>query len=114
MAADSQYGNTRLLNDLPAGQFCRSDDKIRISDATSCRRNIFLNVTRISNNGLKVICAKDIPSLALRTAIFKPKICVLKRLYIYNPAVPSLALLILKPDDKRSKAVFKLLIDLNN
>ena len=46
------------------------------------------------------------PSLALRTAWFKPRICEVILSEIAKPAASSLALLIRKPDDRRVKEVF--------
>src|SRR3989344_4519407 len=51
-------------------------------------------------------CAREIPSFALRTAWFRPRIWLVKRSEIARPAASSLALLIRKPDDRRWMAVF--------
>ena len=51
------------------------------------------------------VCASEIPSLALRAAWFKPRICAVKRSEIARPAASSLALLIRKPEDKRCSEV---------
>ncbi|CSB42417.1 Uncharacterised protein [Vibrio cholerae] len=48
------------------------------------------------------VCAIEIPSLALRTATPKPRLCTFKRLEICRPAASSFALLILYPEDRRS------------
>jgi hypothetical protein len=41
------------------------------------------------------------PSLALRIAWFRPRICVVKRSEIARPAASSLALLMRRPEDRR-------------
>ena len=47
------------------------------------------------------VCASEMPSLALRTAWFKPRICEVKRSEMAKPAASSLALLMRKPEDRR-------------
>jgi hypothetical protein len=51
------------------------------------------------------VCANEIPSLALRDAWFKPRICELKRSEIARPAASSFALLMRKPEDRRCMEV---------
>ena len=51
------------------------------------------------------VCARDIPSFALRTAWFNPRICEVRRSEIARPAASSRAELILKPEDKRCNEV---------
>ena len=50
-----QYGSACLLYDLPAGQFCRFGGKICISNAWSCRWNIFRDIRQVSDGRLKTI-----------------------------------------------------------
>ena len=52
-----------------------------------------------------VVCASEMPSLALRTAWFRPRIWALKRSEMARPAASSLALLMRRPDDRRWMAV---------
>src|SRR6056297_2224241 len=59
-----------------------------------------------SPSALSEVWAREMPSLALRTAWFRPRICVVKRSEIARPAASSLALLIRRPVDSRSSDVF--------
>src|SRR5690606_27006924 len=59
----------------------------------------------ISSSALSVVWAKEIPSLALRVATFRPRIWVVNRLEIARPAASSLALLMRRPEDKRCREV---------
>ena len=47
------------------------------------------------------VCAREMASLALRTATFKPRIWVVKRSEIARPAASSRALLMRRPEDSR-------------
>jgi hypothetical protein len=58
-------------------------------------------------NAPSATCDKEIPSLALRAAWFRPRIWLVIRSLIAKPAASSLALLIRKPDDKRCMEVPK-------
>src|SRR5487761_2155298 len=53
------------------------------------------------------VCASEIPSLALRTAWFKPRTWLSIREAIAMPAATSLALLTRKPEDRRCREVCK-------
>src|ERR1019366_9960917 len=53
------------------------------------------------------VCESEIPSLALRTTWFKPRIWLSIREAIAIPAASSLALLTRKPEDKRCNEVCK-------
>src|SRR5690554_2983573 len=64
-------------------------------------------------NAPSAVCARAIPSPALRTATFKPLICEVKRVEIAIPAASSLALLIRRPEDKRCNAVWLAACDLS-
>ncbi len=59
-----------------------------------------------------VVCASEMPSLALLTAWFRPLIWVVKRVEMARPAASSFALLMRMPEDRRSIAVDSLLCDL--
>jgi hypothetical protein len=48
----------------------------------------------ISSSAPSAVCASEMPSLALRAAWLRPRICVVKRSEIARPAASSLALLI--------------------
>ena len=48
-----------------------------------------------------VTWASEIPSLALRTAWFRPRIWLVKRSEMAKPAASSLALLMRSPEDRR-------------
>src|SRR3990167_2313729 len=52
------------------------------------------------------VCAREIPSFALRTAWFSPRIWLVKRSEIAKPAASSLALLMRRPDERRWMDVF--------
>ncbi len=54
------------------------------------------------------VWASEMPSLALRIAWFRPRICVVKRSEIARPAASSLALLMRRPEDSRCSAVARL------
>src|SRR3990167_5156372 len=56
-------------------------------------------------------CAREMPSLALRTATPKPLIWLVRRLDICRPAASSLALLMREPVDRHCKEVFSALDD---
>ncbi len=47
------------------------------------------------------VCASEMPSLALRAAMFRPRIWLVKRSEMARPAASSLALLMRRPDDRR-------------
>jgi hypothetical protein len=51
------------------------------------------------------VCASEMPSLALRAAWLRPRICAVKRSAMARPAASSLALLMRRPDDRRAIAV---------
>jgi len=55
-----------------------------------------------------VVCAREMPSLALLLACDRPVICEVMRLAIAWPAASSDALLIFRPDDRRSIEVLRL------
>src|ERR1051325_1686320 len=78
------------------------------ADCTASRRmRCRLLVT--SSSADSVVCAIEMPSLALRTAWFRPLIWVVKRVEMARPAASSLALLMRMPDERRSMAVLSLL-----
>src|SRR5438552_17185933 len=58
-----------------------------------------------SPSALSAVCASEIPSLELRIAWFKPRICDVKRSEIARPAASSFALLMRRPEDRRAIAV---------
>src|SRR5690349_12755633 len=83
---------------------------VALADCTaSSRMRCRLLVT--SSSADSVVCDSEIPSLALRTAWFRPLICVVKRVAIARPAASSLALLMRMPEDRRAMAVDSLLCD---
>ncbi|MNV73654.1 hypothetical protein D3C71_1668200 [compost metagenome] len=59
----------------------------------------------ISEAAPSVVWASEIPSLALRAAWVRPLTFAVKRLAMAIPAASSLALLMRRPDDRRSMAV---------
>ena len=58
----------------------------------------------ISFSAPSVVCATEIPSFALRDAWVRPLILAVKRLAIAWPAASSFALLMRRPEDRRSIA----------
>src|SRR5688572_21937647 len=70
------------------------------SSRTRCR----LLLTSLS--APSVVCASEMPSLALREACVRPLMLAVKRLAIAWPAASSLALLMRRPEDRRWMAVF--------
>src|SRR5690606_23244650 len=58
-----------------------------------------------------VVCASEMPSFALRTAWFRPLICVVMRLEIARPAASSFALLMRRPEDRRCSEVASALLE---
>ena len=67
-----------------------------VSSRTRCK------LLLISDSAPSVVCATEIPSLALRAAWVRPLMLEVKRLAIAWPAASSFALLIRKPEDRRS------------
>ena len=83
----------------------RSDcELVAFEDCTaSSRMRCRLLVTSVS--APSAVWAREMPSLALRTAWFMPRICEVKRSEIARPAASSLALLMRSPEDRRSMEV---------
>jgi hypothetical protein len=59
----------------------------------------------VSASAPSAVCDSEMPSLALRTAWFRPRICEVKRLLMASPAASSLALLMRRPEDSRCSEV---------
>src|SRR5690606_15330712 len=55
----------------------------------------------ISFSAPSVVCAMEMPSLALRAACVRPLMLAVKRLAMAWPAASSLALLMRRPEDRR-------------
>jgi hypothetical protein len=68
----------------------------------------------ISPKEPSAVCATEMPSLAFRTAAFKPRISEVMRVVIANPAASSLAELILTPVESRSMEFCKAVEFLDN
>src|SRR5690606_25677296 len=60
-----------------------------------------------SSSAPSAVCDTEIPSLALRTAWFRPRICEVNLLAMARPAASSLALLMRRPEDRRCSEVAK-------
>ena len=94
-----------------ASSAARSESElVALADCTaSVRMRCMLLVTSFSADS--VVCASEMPSLALLTAWFRPLIWVVKRVEMARPAASSFALLMRMPEDRRSIAVASLLCE---
>src|SRR5690606_431426 len=89
----------------------RSDaELVALRDCTASSR-MRCRLLEISPSAPSAVCASEMPSLALRMATLRPRICVVKRSEIARPAASSLALLIRRPDDRRCRDVASWLPD---
>jgi hypothetical protein len=74
---------------------CTASSRIRCSDSvTLCRPP-------------SAVCAREMPSLALREAWLRPLICEVMRAEMARPAASSLALLMRRPEDRRCREVVR-------
>ena len=80
----------------------RSESELVPVVAWTVSSRIRCKLLLISDSAPSVVCATEIPSLALRAAWVRPLILEVKRLAIAWPAASSFALLIRKPEDRRS------------
>jgi len=55
------------------------------------------------------VCSREMPSLALRAAWFRPRIWLVKRSEMARPAASSRALLMRRPEDSRCREVARAL-----
>ena len=79
----------------------RSDEElVALADCTDSSR-IRCRLLPISVSEPSATWASEMPSLALRTATSRPRICVLKRSEMARPAASSFALLMRRPEDRR-------------
>ncbi|MCY1335908.1 hypothetical protein D9M69_217060 [compost metagenome] len=76
---------------------CRARSRIRCRMLVDCCR------------APSAVCAREMPSLALRVATLRPLIWLVRRLEICRPAASSLALLMREPVDRRSSEVLSAL-----
>lgn len=88
-----------------ASSAARSPGLLVALTACTASSRIRCRLLPTSANAPSAVCASEIPSLALRTATFRPRICVLKRSEIARPAASSLALLMRSPDERRCNDV---------
>ena len=95
-----------------ASSAARSESEfVALADCTASWR-IACRLLVSSCNADSVVCASEMPSLALRTAVLRPLIWVVKRVEIARPAASSLALLMRRPEDRRCIAVANALCEL--
>ena len=108
----------RVISDLSAEtSFCKAtrsaSELMPFCDWTASWR-IRCNEDVTSPNAPSAVCVNEIASFAFLAAWSRPCTWVVKRSVICRPAASSAARLIRKPDERRSKEVFKLLAELNN
>src|SRR3989338_264894 len=87
------------------------EEFVSLADCTASSRMRWSALV-VSTRAPSAVCAREMPSLALRAAWFKPRIWEVKRSEMARPAASSRALLMRKPEDKRCKDVCKALCDL--
>src|SRR5882757_5620780 len=85
----SEFSAARSDDELVALADCRASSRIR------CR------LSPTWDNAPSAVCAKEIPSFALRDACVRPRIWVVNRSEIARPAASSFALLMRRPEDRR-------------
>ena len=87
---------------------CKSDWELVPLDACTDSSRIRCKLSLTWSSAPSVVCAREMPSLALLLACDRPVICEVMRLAIAWPAASSDALLIFRPDDRRSIEVLRL------
>ncbi|MNZ14428.1 hypothetical protein D3C78_313510 [compost metagenome] len=88
---------------------CRSDCELVPLDACTASSRMRCRLSFTWSSAPSVVCAREMPSLALLLACSRPVICEVMRLAMAWPAASSEALLIFRPEDRRSIEVLRLL-----
>ena len=83
----------------------RSDELLVPLAACTASSRMRCRLLEICAKSPSAVCAREMPSLALRAAWLEPRICEVKRSEMAKPAASSLALLMRRPEDSRAMAV---------
>ena len=83
----------------------RSDALLVPLAACTANSRMRCRLLEICARSPSAVCAREMPSLALRAAWLAPRICEVKRSEIARPAASSCALLMRRPDDRRAMEV---------
>src|SRR5262249_48936726 len=84
---------------------------VALDDCTASSR-MRCRLLPTSTSADSAVWASEMPSLALRAAWSRPRICEVKRSEIARPAASSLALLMRRPDDRRCREVARVPCDM--